>query len=50
MNGAVDVREITRVRPISIGDTENGADERGVWPVAALTDDARVIVLEVNVN
>jgi len=50
MNGALDLREITRVIALPAGETEDAADDRGWWPVIAFTDDVRPIVLEFNVN
>src|SRR4051812_18474573 len=50
MNGALDLHKITRVIALPDGETENGADDRGWWPVIAFTDDVRPIVLELNVN
>jgi hypothetical protein len=50
MNGAVDIQKITRVVPLALSDTGNGADERGWLPMIALTDEVRPIVFELNVN
>ncbi len=42
--------EITTVIAVALDDSENGADERGRWPVLALTDEAHPIVFECNLN
>src|SRR5215208_2167907 len=46
MNDSLDLHEITTVVAVALDDSENGADERGWWPVLALTDEAHPIVLE----
>ena len=50
MNDSLDLHEITTVVTIALADSENGADERGWWPVIALTDEAHPIVFECNLN
>jgi hypothetical protein len=50
MNDSRDLREITAVVAVALDESENGADERGWWPLLALTDDAHPIVLECNLN
>jgi hypothetical protein len=46
----VDLQAITTVVAVSLAESENGADERGWWPVLALTDEAHPIVFECNLN
>ena len=50
MNNALDLHEITTVVPLMLGESDNGADERGWWPVLAFTDEVEPIVLECNLN
>ena len=50
MNESLDLHEITTVVSVALGESENGADERGWWPVLALTDEAHPVVLECNLN
>ena len=50
MNDSLDLHEITTVVAVALSDFENGADERGWWPVLALTDEAHPIVFECNLN
>ena len=50
MNDSLDLHEITTVVAVALDDSENGADERGWWPVLALTDEAHPIVFECNLN
>jgi hypothetical protein len=50
MNDALDLHEITTVLAVALSDSENGADERGWWPVIALTDEAHPIVFACNLN
>ena len=50
MNDSLDLHEITTVVAVTLSDSENGADERGWWPVLALTDEAHPIVFECNLN
>ena len=50
MNNSLDLHEITTVVAVALTDSENGSDERGWWPVLALTDEAHPIVFECNLN
>jgi len=50
MNDALDLHPITHVVPVTPGEMETEADERGWWPVIGFTDDVRIIVLELNLN
>ena len=50
MNNSLDLHEITTVVAVALADSENGSDERGWWPVLALTDEAHPIVFECNLN
>jgi hypothetical protein len=50
LNNSLDLHEITTVVAIALDDSQTGADERGWWPVLALTDEAHPIVLECNLN
>jgi hypothetical protein len=50
MHEPPDLHEITTVVAVALSDFENGADERGWWPVLALTDEAHPIVFECNLN
>jgi len=50
MSDSPDLHEITTVVAVALSDFENGADERGWWPVLALTDEAHPIVFECNLN
>ena len=46
----LDLHEITAVVAVALGESENGADDRGWWPLLALTAAAHPIVLECNLN
>ena len=50
MNNSLDLHKITTVVAVALADSENGSDERGWWPVLALTDEAHPIVFECNLN
>ena len=50
MKDSLDLHEITTVVAVALAESENGADERGWWPVLALTDEAHPIVFECNLN
>ncbi len=50
LNNSLDLHEITTVVALALDDSKNGADERGWWPVLALTDESHPIVFECNLN
>ena len=50
MNDSLDLHEITTLGAVALGESANGPDERGWWPVLALTDEAHPVVFECNLN